>query len=45
MSLDDIAVKTRTLIDAQNTVHAADHSANNAADDAADRTGGALAFP
>jgi hypothetical protein len=44
MPLDDIAVKARPFIDAENSVHAADHPADHAADDRADGTGCSFAF-
>jgi hypothetical protein len=43
--LDDIAVKARTLVDAENPVHAANHPADHAADDRANWTGCSFAFP
>jgi len=41
---DDIAVKARTLIDAQNAVDAPDHATDDTADDGTDRTGRSLAL-
>jgi hypothetical protein len=33
MTLDNIAVESRTIVDTQYTIHTADHAANNAAND------------
>jgi hypothetical protein len=41
---DDIAVKARTLIDAQNAVNSSDHAADDTADDGADGTGRSFAL-
>jgi hypothetical protein len=37
---DDVIVKTRALIDAEQTIDAARHPANDASDDGANRAGG-----
>jgi hypothetical protein len=42
--LDDITVKARSLVDAENPVNSSDHAANDAADHGADRTGRSLAL-
>ena len=39
MALDDIAVESRTIIDTQEAVHAADDSADDAANDRSHGTG------
>src|SRR5450432_248028 len=41
---DDIIAKAGTLVDAKDTVDAADHAANDPTDDRSDRTAGSLAF-
>jgi hypothetical protein len=41
---DHITAKARTLIDAENPGHTADHAANDAADDRSDRPGGSFAL-
>ena len=45
MLLDDVTVKARTLIDAQNAGDTADHAADHATHDGANRAGGPFALP
>ena len=45
MLFDDIAVKARTLLDAQNAGDAANHAADHAANNGADRAGSPFALP
>jgi hypothetical protein len=40
---DDISAETRTIVDAEDAVHAADDTTDNTADDRADRTRGPFA--
>ena len=42
--VNDVVVKARTILDAENAADRAGHRSNCAADDRADRTGGMIAF-
>jgi hypothetical protein len=44
MTLGDIAMEPRSLIDAQDAIHAADHASNDASDDGPDGTGRPLSL-
>lgn len=44
MTIDNVAMETRTLIDAQHAGYAADHTTDGSADDGANRACSTLAF-
>jgi hypothetical protein len=45
MPFGDIAVKARTLIDPEHSIHASDHTAHHATDNSADRTSCTITLP